>query len=138
MRTAVSPATGARRQALSRILRSFGYAVEGFVSIVRTQPNFSVHLVAAAGALGAGVALRVTTAELAELVLVIGLVLVAESLNTAIETLCDLVSPAPHPLVKRAKDVAAAGVLVSAIVAVGVGLAILGPRLLDLVARAAR
>ena len=48
----------------------------------------------------------------------------AELLNAAVEAVVDLVSPAEHPLAKRAKDVAAAGVLVAALGAVGVGLAL--------------
>jgi diacylglycerol kinase len=71
-------------------------------------------------------------AELAVLVLTIGLVLVLEALNTALEALVDLVSPGYHPLAKVAKDVAAAAVLLAAITAVAVGLVVLGPRLAEL------
>ena len=48
------------------------------------------------------------------LVLAIGLVLVGEAFNTALEAVVDLASPAIHPLAKVAKDVAAAGVLLAA------------------------
>jgi diacylglycerol kinase len=47
--------------------------------------------------------------------------------------MCDLVSPEFHPLVKRAKDVSAAAVLIGAIAAVGVAVLLFGPRLLALV-----
>jgi len=65
----------------------------------------------------------------ASLTLTIGSVLVAELLNTAAETLVDLVSPEYHPLAKRAKDMMAGAVLVMAITSVVVGLCVLGPPL---------
>ena len=58
-----------------------------------------------------------------------GLVLVVEALNTCLETLCDLVSPTYHPLVKKCKDVSAAAVLISALAAVGVAALLFLPRL---------
>jgi diacylglycerol kinase len=56
-------------------------------------------------------------------------VLILEAVNTVVETICNLVSPGYHPLVKRAKDVAAAAVLLSALAAIGVALVLFGPRL---------
>lgn len=66
------------------------------------------------------------------LVLSMGLVWSAEAFNTALEAVIDKVSPEFHPLAKRAKDTAAASVLLAAIAAAIVGLAILGPKLWDL------
>jgi diacylglycerol kinase (ATP) len=116
----------------SRIVRSFGFAVEGLATIVRTQPNFWVHLVAATLALALGVFLKLSAPELGLVVLTIGLVLVVESINTAVETVCDLVSPGHHALVKRAKDISAAAVLIAALAAVTVALLLFGPRLVAL------
>jgi diacylglycerol kinase (ATP) len=110
-------------------MRSFGFAFEGLAILVRTQPNFRIHLVAAVLALGLGVVLRLSTAEMALLVLTVGTVLVVEALNTCLETLCDLVSPTYHPLVKKCKDVSAAAVLISALAAVGVAALLFLPRL---------
>jgi diacylglycerol kinase (ATP) len=115
-----------------RILRSFGYAFAGIIAIVRTQPNFVVHLVAAATALMLAAMLEVPAGEVAILVLTISAVLAAEAFNTALEALADVVSPAIHPLVKRAKDVSAAGVLITAIGALCVGILLFLPRLLRL------
>jgi diacylglycerol kinase len=98
--------------------------------MVRSQPNFLVHLSAAVLALAAGVVFRLSPTELALLVLTIAFVLVTECVNTVLETLCDLVSPSFHPMVKRAKDVAAGAVLIGAIASVGVGLLLFGPRVL--------
>ena len=73
--------------------------------------------------------LRLSPVELALIVLTISVVLAAEALNTALETVCDLVSPAYHPLVKRAKDASAAAVLVTAIGSVLVALLLFVPHL---------
>ncbi|MBX6377646.1 MAG: diacylglycerol kinase [Clostridia bacterium] len=74
----------------------------------------------------------------AVLALAVGLVLTAELLNTALETLGDRVAPGQDPLVGRAKDVAAGAVLVAAGCAVAVGVAVFLPRLDVLLAAAVR
>jgi diacylglycerol kinase len=63
--------------------------------------------------------------------LVIGIVWIAEFLNTALETILDIASPERHPLARIAKDVGAAAVLIAAVVAIAVGLIILGPPLIQ-------
>jgi diacylglycerol kinase (ATP) len=118
---------------MRRVVRSFGFAFEGLATLVRTQPNFWVHLVAAVAALGLGVVLGLSTAELGLIVVTSAVVLVVESVNTALEALCDLVSPDYHPMVKRVKDIAAAAVLIAALAAVAVALLLFGPRFLSLV-----
>lgn len=114
---------------LARTLRSFGYAGVGLAYLLRTQPNFRVHVLAAAGVLGTALWVGATALEVAVLALAIGLVMVCEAFNTALEAVVDLASPSVHPLAKIAKDVAAAGVLLAAAAAALAGLMILGPRL---------
>ncbi len=111
-------------------MRSFGFAFEGLVALVRTQPNFRVHLVAGCAALILGLLLRLSPPEMALIVLTAALVLVVEALNTCLETLCDLVSPSFHPLVKKCKDVSAAAVLISALAAVAIAALLFLPRLI--------
>ena len=101
--------------------------------MLRTQPNFVVHLAAAVLALALGAVLRLSPAELALIVLAIALVLVVECVNTAVEMLCDLVEPSFHPLVKRAKDVSAAAVLIGAIGSVVIAILLFGPHLVGVV-----
>ena len=117
---------------LGRTIRSFGFAGLGLSYLVRTQPNFRVHLFAAVSVVGTAVAVGATAVEVAVLLLTIGLVMVGEAFNTALEAVVDLASPSAHPLAKIAKDVAAAGVLIAAATAAAVGCVILGPRLLAL------
>ena len=75
-----------------------------------------------AGVVAGGAVLRLPAAAWAMLFLTIALVVAAELFNAAVETVVDLVSPEDHPLAKRAKDVAAAAVLVAAMGAVAVGI----------------
>jgi diacylglycerol kinase len=69
--------------------------------------------------------LHLSASSWAIVVLAIALVLAAELANTAIEAVVDLASPDDHPLAKRAKDVAAAGVLVALAGAAAAGVLVL-------------
>jgi diacylglycerol kinase (ATP) len=110
-------------------LRSFQYAFEG-LRYVLGQPNFRIHLAAAALVIVAAALLRVSSGEWLALILVSLLVLIVEMLNTVIEVVVDLVSPDRHPLAKIAKDVGAGAVLTAAFAAAIVGVYVFGPRLL--------
>ena len=80
-----------------------------------------VHILIALLVLMMAGVLGVSRIELAILVLTIGLVMVAEMVNTAVETTVDLVTKEFHPLARRAKHVAAGGVLLAAVAAIFVG-----------------
>jgi diacylglycerol kinase (ATP) len=113
----------------SRVLRSFTFALAGLAYLFRTQRNARIH---AAIGLSAGIVaawLRISSAGWAIIVLTIAMVLILEGLNTAVEALVDLASPAYHDLAKTAKDVSAATVLIGAMASVVVGLLVLGPPL---------
>jgi undecaprenol kinase len=114
-------------------VRSLGHASSGIAYTLRSQRNARIHSCLAVVVLGLAIGLRLSLPSLAVLVLVMGLVFVAELLNTAIEATVDLVSPEFHPQAKVAKDVAAGGVLVAAAIAVAVGVLILGPPLIGLI-----
>jgi diacylglycerol kinase len=109
---------------------SFSAAWTGFKEAIRTQRNFRIHVVFALAAVGLGGLLRLSAAEWCLLVVTIAAVLCLELFNTALESAIDLISPAPHPLARRAKDAAAAAVLVMAAAAVIIGVVLFGPRLL--------
>ena len=101
----------------------------GWVEAWRCQATVRIHVAFVLVITGLGLYLRLGAVQWAVLVLTYGLVLVAELLNSALEALTDLVSPAYHPLAERAKDVAAGALLVAAVASVAVGLLILGPPL---------
>ncbi|MFN2285424.1 MAG: diacylglycerol kinase family protein [Anaerolineae bacterium] len=108
----------------------FKNAGEGLLHAIRTQRNFRIHLVATVLVVIMGMWLGLPGTSWAILVLMIGMVLVTEMMNTAAEALVDLASPDYHPLAKLVKDVAAGAVLVIAITSVVIGLIVLGPPLL--------
>ncbi|MCU0621052.1 MAG: diacylglycerol kinase family protein [Gemmatimonadales bacterium] len=110
-------------------LASVGFALAGLRSLLESEPNARIHFGATVAVVAAGLLLRLTALEWCALVAAMSLVWLAEALNTAIETLCDLVHPEQHPLVGRAKDVAAAGVLAAAMGAAVIGVLVFGPRL---------
>lgn len=113
---------------MSGLLRSFRFAACGVAYCFRTQRNLRIHVVAAVLAMLAGARFGLSAAELGVLALTIAAVLVAEMFNTAVEALVDLVSPQYHPRAKVAKDVAAGGVLVTALVSLVVACLLFGPR----------
>ena len=117
------------------LLRSFGYAIEGLTQLVRRQRNARIHMILTIIACTAAWAWGLSRIEWLILILTIGLVLGLEAVNTAVEAVVDLVSPQFHPLAKLAKDVAAGGVLMAALCALGVGLLLFGERLFALVSR---
>jgi diacylglycerol kinase len=115
---------------IRRQIDSFGYAFRGFWDLFRSEPNARFHAVAAVVVVAAGWYFDVERWEWAALALAMALVIALEAANTAIEYLTDLVSPDYHPLAGKAKDVAAAAVLIGAFGAVAVGVLVFGPRLL--------
>ena len=112
-----------------RLIASFGFALRGVAVLVRTQANARIHLAAAIAVAVAGIAFQISRMEWCAVVAAIGLVWMAEGLNTAIENIVDLVSPEHHPLAGRAKDTAAGAVLLASLAAVIVGALVFAPRL---------
>lgn len=102
----------------SRFLRSFHHAFEGIIYATRTQPNMRVHFLVAALVLLATLILRLDRFYVVATITLVTLVLSLELINTAIESIVDLLTVAHHPLAKSAKDVAAGAVLISAVGAV--------------------
>lgn len=100
------------------ILDSFRYAMEGLVYALQSQRHMRYLLIITVVVLVAAEVVGVSSAGLIGLALAIGMLLVAELLNAAIEAIVDLVSPAYHPLAKAAKDVGASAVLVASTIAV--------------------
>ena len=113
-------------------VRSFRAAFSGIWVMLKSQQNAWIHAFATVVVVIGSILLRITPAEWCWIVLVIVCVWMAEALNTAFEFLADVASPDFHPLVKKAKDIAAGAVLISAIGAVIIGILVLGPHVLEL------
>jgi len=113
-----------------KFIQSVKYARLGASHVLRHERNIGIHLIFALAALIISVVLRISSLELAVVVLTITLVLVTEMINTAIEEVVNLAKPENHPLAALAKNIAAGAALVAAVGAVAVGLLIFMPRLM--------
>ena len=102
-------------------LRSIAYAMDGIVFMLRTQHNAWLHGVATLAVITLGLYCQVSLDDWRWLVAAITMVWVGEAVNTAIEYLCDVVSPEHNLAVKHAKDIAAGGVLITALGAAVIG-----------------
>ena len=114
---------------LSQRVKSFTYAFNGLKILLKEEHNARLHLLAAIIVMIVGVVLEVSTMEWIALVFAIGLVITTEILNSSIENIADFISPAKHEKIKKIKDLAAAGVLISAVTALIVGLIIFLPKI---------
>jgi diacylglycerol kinase (ATP) len=97
--------------------------------MIRCQHNAWIHATATLVVLTTAFVLRISAADWCWIILAISIVWTAEALNTAFEFLADAASPAFHPLVRDAKDVAAGAVLLTAIAATIIGAIIFWPYL---------
>ncbi|UFH56772.1 diacylglycerol kinase family protein [Spirosoma sp. KNUC1025] len=115
-----------------KVLRSFRFAGQGIIDLFRYENNAKVHLLIAGLVVLVGLYCQLSRTEWAIILTQIGLVWAAEAFNTAIEKLCDFVSPGIHPKIKAIKDLSSGAVLILTISAVLVGLIILGSHLLNI------
>ncbi|MDZ7393914.1 MAG: diacylglycerol kinase family protein [candidate division KSB1 bacterium] len=112
--------------------RSFRYAFRGLAILVREEHNARIHLVAAVGVIAAGVLFRLSRWEWVAVTFAIGLVFSFELLNSALERLADVVSPERSEAIGKIKDLSAAGVLMSALTALVIGLWVFVPKIVAL------
>lgn len=110
-------------------IRSFGFALRGLFTVLRTQHNAWIHLAASVLVVLLAWLLGVSRWDWCWLTVAITGVWGAEAFNSAIERLADAAVPEPDPLIAQAKDAAAGGVLVVAVGAAVIGLLVLGPPL---------
>lgn len=113
------------------IYRSFGYAFQGIWECVRDERNIRIHLTMTALVIIGGIILRISLNEWIICLILFGLVISLELVNTAVESTVDLVTEEKRPLAKKAKDTAAGAVLVAAIFAAIIGLIIFIPKIVD-------
>ena len=117
-------APAGKRFSLRERIRSFRFAFKGIATLIRTQHNFRIHITAFALVILAGFFFGINPAELCIILLVSGLVLSLEIINTALEMMVDFISPDFHNKAGMIKDLSAAAVLLAAIIAVFTGLII--------------
>jgi diacylglycerol kinase len=111
-------------------LPSLGYALAGWLYMLRRQKNTRIQAVASIAVIILAAWLGISTVEWAVLIIMITLVWMAEFLNAAVEAAINLTTSEYHPMAKVGKDVASAAVLLGVVASVLVGLLILAPPLL--------
>ena len=112
------------------LFKSFKFAFEGLGVAFRKGRNFRIQSGFGLAALVLGVILKVSSYEFVDLVLIISLVLILELLNTAVESIVDMVSPEIRAEAKIAKDVSAAAVVIASIGSIFIAAFIFLPNLL--------
>jgi diacylglycerol kinase (ATP) len=99
--------------------------------LLRNEHNARIHLVIFLGVIIAGLVFRISSIDWILVIISSGLVFISECFNTAIENISDQVTTELNENIKKAKDVAAAGVLIAAIVSFIVGLIVFLPRIFN-------
>lgn len=122
-----------RKFSFKRVDKSFKYAFEGYKNAFHSEPNMKFHTIIGILVIIAGLFLKLSSLEWIFVVSVIGLVIGAELLNTAIEHLVDLATQEYKRKAMLAKDTAAAHVMVLSIMAVIIGLIIFVPKIIEII-----
>lgn len=117
------------RKKRKRLINSFKYAFQGIGEALKTEQNLKIHFIIAGLVIIAGFAFNISEIEWIACIILFGLVISLELINTAIETTVDIAMPDINEKAKFAKDIAAGAVLVSAIMSVVVGLIIFLPKI---------
>jgi undecaprenol kinase len=112
-----------------QLKKSFGYATNGLLTVFRSEQSFRLQIVMAVGVLVFAIGFRVSNSEYIVLLLLIASVLVLELINSIFERVLDAFKPRLHPIVKEAKDMMAAAVLLMSLFAFIIGVLIFYPYL---------
>lgn len=111
-------------------IKSFKYALKGMWLLITTEHSIMVQMAIGLVVMFIGWWYRISATEWILQILAIGIVLVAESLNTAVEKICDFIHPDHHKRIGFIKDIAAGAVSFAAISAIIIGLIIYLPKML--------
>jgi diacylglycerol kinase len=113
-------------------IKSFGFAFNGLKILVQEEHNATIHLIATLCVVIAGFFFQISTMEWIAVVFAIGLVITFEIINSVIENIADFISPEKNEMIMKIKDLSAAGVLVSAITSLIIGLIVFFPKIINL------
>ncbi len=105
----------------------------GFKALWLEEHNARIHIITSAVVIALGFFLDISIVEWFVILILIGMVLCLEIVNTAIENICDYISPEWHKTIKKIKDLAAAAVFLAAVISVVCGVIIFLPRICDLI-----
>ena len=121
-----------RGTTLERYKKSFFHAIDGFVYSFKFEHNIIIILLAALLVTIFGFIFKISIFEWLFCIIIIGLILATELINTSIEALVDLVTKEIHPLAKIAKDTASTAVLILCFTALIGGLVIFIPNIVGI------
>jgi diacylglycerol kinase (ATP) len=113
-------------------IKSVRHALRGLGTMIKYEHNAWIHALATLTVTGFGFYFGFRAYEWCWVALAVVSVWTSEALNTAFEFLADVASPEFHPMVEKAKDVAAAAVLVTCLGAIVIGAMVMGPYILRL------
>ena len=113
-----------------KIINSFKYAISGIKLAFIEERNMKIHFLAMALVIILGIILKISKLEWIICIILFSLVISTELINTALETLTNVVMPEKNEKAKITKDVAAGAVLVMAIVSAIIGMMIFIPKIL--------
>lgn len=116
-----------------KLINSFKCAIQGIKQAVKTERNVKIHITIMILVIIAGIVLKINTQEWIICIILFGLVISLELVNSAIEATVDIAMPEINEKAKVAKDVAAGAVLVSAIASAIIGLIIFIPKVIAFV-----
>lgn len=113
------------------LYKSFGYAFEGIFTGIKKERNMKIHCMAMVLVIIAGIILRLPAYKWCICLILFGLIMALELVNTAVEAVVDLVTEDRKPLAKIAKDTAAGAVLIAAVMAAITGLILFVPEVFE-------
>lgn len=117
---------------LKKRIQSFNYAFQGIATLFHETPNAIIHLFLAFLAILLGFLFSISATEWLAVIIVIGLVLALEAINTSLETLADFACKERNESIKKVKDLAAGAVLLASIAALAAGVVIFLPKIIKL------
>ena len=123
---------GSEKFSLKKRSKSALYALNGLRILFLEEHNSRIHIAIVIVVVTAGFLLKISNTEWLVICIVIALVFSLEIINSAIENICDYISPQWSEVIKKVKDLAAAAVFVSSVISVICGAIIFLPKLYNL------
>lgn len=115
------------------IISSFSHAYDGIKAAIVQEKNMHIHLLMATLVIFAGAFFEISYTEWLICILLIGLVISFELINTAIESVVDMITTEENKYAKAAKDTAAGAVLVIATISAIIGTIIFLPKVIEFI-----
>lgn len=113
-------------------LKSFKHAFNGLKILIKEEHNSRIHLTATILVVTAGILFEISKFEWITITFAVGIVFIVEIINSSIENVADFVSPDKNEMIKKIKDLSASAVLISALIALIIGLIIFIPKIMSL------